>query len=276
MADVDMYEENTDYGSTVTKWMQAEEPDITFKSVGKNNWTFSTVGQKRINDNKDPFDDVTPEELKPWQPGEYGKFIGTPDQIHTWINQANPYHDTEDVVFDGWPAHQAAADALGLGPMYTENWDSNYAAGHISPDGGLTVLDDLHNTVDKMIQQDPRLHKEIGWTFSKVAQCRFGSFDLDEFDPLSDDDYMGEDFDDQAIKDLLQKGVRRGREGKGLRLPDGNLVYWEGDVHGAPHHMEVLQTLGVRDSRQVEFLMVGREGEVKNEANFDNQAWQFE
>jgi hypothetical protein len=93
---------------------------------------------------------------------------------------------------------------------------------------------------------------------------------------LSDDDYMGEDFDDQAIKDLLQKGVRRGREGKGLRLPDGNFVYWEGDVHGAPHHMDVLRTLGVQWLDQVKFLMVSREGDIQNEADFDNQAWQFE
>jgi hypothetical protein len=276
---IDIYEKNSDYGSTVIKWMQAEEPDITFVSTGKTdgNWSFSAVRPERINDNKDPFDPVTLEELKPWQPGEYGKFIGTGDQIHTWTNQANPYHGG-DTTFDGWPAHQAVADALGLGPMYTENWDSNYAAGHISPDGALSVLDDLYNTVDKMVQQDPRLYQEEGWTFSKVASCRFGSFDLDEFDPLSDDDYMGEDFDDQAIKDLLRQGVRRGREGKGLKLPDGDLVYWEGDVHGAPHHMEVLHALGVRgrNLRQVEFLMVSRESEIKNEADFDNQGWEFE
>lgn len=275
-AEVAIEENHQGYGEFITKWMQAEEPYITFKTIGKDNWSFSAVRPKRINDNKDPFDLVTPEELRPWQPGEYGKFIGTPDQVHTWTNQANPYYDDENTVFDGWPAHQAVADALGLGPMYTENWDSNYTAGHISPDGALSVLDDLHNTVDKMIQQDPRLHEDEGWTFSKVAQSRFGSFDLDEFDPLSDDDYMGEDFDDQAIKDLLRQGIRGGRSGKGLKLPDGNFVYWEADVHGAPHHMEVLQTLRVRDSRQVEFLMVSREGDVKNEADFDNQEWEFE
>jgi hypothetical protein len=405
-ASIDVYSKDREYCNEIEEnlvnWMRAEEPGTTFITNG-GQWTFSSARPrrrvnvpKRINDNKDPYDDVTSEELKPWQPGEYGKFIGTPDQVHTWINQANPYYDGEDAIFDGWPAHQGVADMLGLGQMFNKNMDSNYAAGHISPDGGVTVLDDLHGTVDKMIQQDPRLHKEEGWTFSKVAQVvpqwagdpedmdpgqqqmypilyasgklyvgyeglhhiniieslnipqpedrayrqpvevpndsylglisfgnsespefepnsiswfkplsappnwqeaeqalsqffntklwtdreewRFGKVvtDLDEFDPLSDDDYMGEDFDDQAIKDLLQQGVRRGRPGKGLKLPDGNLVYWEDDVHGAPHHMDVLQTLGVRDIQQVGFFMVSREGDITNDNNFNNQEWEFE
>lgn len=88
-------------------------------------------------DYKRPNTEISKEDIEPWKKGNPGKFLVYPDgHVVSWSNHLNPYwHDDENPAnkFDGWPAHDSVAEAIGR-PIQGAGRET---MGYIRPNGEI-------------------------------------------------------------------------------------------------------------------------------------------
>lgn len=131
-------------------------PAQSLRRIAKPNYNIPIP--QRINDYKSPTEPVGPQDIQPWAPGSYGKFIGFPDgYVKAWRNDPNPNQPDDEVVEerDGWPSHAGVAEALGRPLDYGEEDGfelPHHTLGYISPNGEIDPGFKVHERTPQHIQ----------------------------------------------------------------------------------------------------------------------------
>jgi hypothetical protein len=235
------------------------------------------------------------EELKPWTPGEYGKFIGYPDgYVHVWANQPNTYwhdHPDQEMRRDGWPSHSEAATAIGRPLQYDDQFEiPGVTMGWISKEGEIEPLSrspesNWREHIQSIIKQHPQTYlapqnQEDEWHFGATLDDPYPA--TPDLNDTSWEDEFDQNLKDRmenpppglVIQDLVEAGHELGHEGKGLRLDDGTVLSWNVDDYGSPHHQDVMRVLGLHPD-EVGMLHLDKQGNQWDEAELGGDDWGF-